>query len=125
MVPVFRIVLTGMNEVLIAFVSPEAGEWLESDELGLYAHDQIQQHLDIKLRQSLEPFTASMGLQEELAQTGMTLTREQPFNDKATHLAALVRTFSSFEEADAYALENHYHQVGQYQGMINSPVAIS
>lgn len=116
MVPAFRIILTGMNEVLIAFVSPEAGEWLEADVMALHAHDRVEQSLDIQLLESLEPFTASVGLQEQIAQDGMALTRAHPINDKAAHLAALVRTFDSFEEADAYALEHGYHQVGQYVG---------
>jgi len=120
MVPVFRIVLTGTNESLVAFVSPRAGEWLESEVLGLHTQERVEQQLDIQVLESLKPFIESVGLEEEIFQNGMTLTRAQPMNDKAVYLAALVRNFSSPQEADDYAKAHDYDQVGQYVGTLES-----
>jgi hypothetical protein len=120
MVPAFRIVLTSPNESLVAFVSPRAGEWLEADVLGLHAQERVEQQLDIQVLESLKPFIESVGLEEEIFQNGMMLTRAQPMNDKAVYLAALVRNFSSLQEAEDYATAHNYDQVGQYVGTLES-----
>ncbi len=118
MVPAFRIVLIGPTEFRVAFVSPEAGAWIREEELGLWAKDRVHHEIDNRLVATLKPFTQSTGFQEEMVQQGVGITRFHPERDKAAYLVALVRSFESLAEANAYAEEHGYQLVGEFEGEV-------
>jgi len=119
MVPAFRLVLMGHGETQVAFVSPEAWVWIHAPEDPGPEEEEQGIPLDTAVLASLKPFTASPGLQQQILKKGVGSHSSNMVNEKAAYVAALVRTFDSTAEADAFAQEHGIKELGQHVGSLD------